>query len=74
MFQFRRKLTLYDFFFLIFQKKKNRANREEMLAKSQQQQQQPPTNSSISTAPTLVLVQNEEVPMPTGPYYPASNN
>ncbi|KPM10019.1 hypothetical protein QR98_0085650 [Sarcoptes scabiei] len=51
-----------------------KANREEMLAKSQQQQQQPPTNSSISTAPTLVLVQNEEVPMPTGPYYPASNN
>lgn len=44
-----------------------RANREEMLAKSAQQQQTTSNNvpRNISTAPTSVLVQNEELPMPT---------
>nr|XP_027195924.1 calcium channel flower-like [Dermatophagoides pteronyssinus] len=46
-----------------------KANREEMIAKSAQLQQQQAGSSngrSISTAPTSVLVQNEEVPIPTG--------
>lgn len=40
-----------------------------MIAKSAQLQQQQAGSSngrSISTAPTSVLVQNEEVPIPTG--------
>lgn len=48
-----------------------KANREEMLAKSQQQQSTSNSNGnmvrSIPTAPTSVLVQNEEVPVATGP-------
>ncbi|OTF69672.1 hypothetical protein BLA29_011095 [Euroglyphus maynei] len=50
-----------------------KANREEMIAKSVQQQQQAGSSSSngnnrstISTAPTSILVQNEEIPVPTG--------
>lgn len=54
---------VYIFFFF-------RANREEMMAKSSQAGSSSSNNNgnrSIPTAPTSILVQNEEVPVPSGP-------